>query len=90
MPADDTDWPQRAISAAGGLGEALQDALRTLSALYGHEARRKLEALRDETIDKFRNSSIPAEREMDHAKIAGPAIEAIEAAYGGVLRDLDH
>ena len=44
-------------------------------------SRPKLRAMRDELIRKFKESGIPADRELDHAKIVRPSIEAIETAF---------
>jgi hypothetical protein len=38
-------------------------------------------AVRDELIRKFKENGIPADRELDHAKIVRPSVEAIEVAF---------
>jgi hypothetical protein len=48
---------------------------------YGSNAKAKLRAIRDELIIKFKQSGVPAERELDHANIVRPIIEAIETAF---------
>lgn len=80
-----SSYQQEQISRIGGLSHALELVLRAHSLACGKQARSAIEALRDEAIDSFRNSDIPANREMEHAQIAGPAIEAIETVFNSVL-----
>ena len=68
---------QDSISRISGLQLALEMALSTLAEESGKDARAKLEALRDQAINRFKNSDIPADRELDHAAIVAPAIEVI-------------
>jgi hypothetical protein len=76
-----SDREQELLSRVMGLNAALEKSLAELSALYGSEARTKLRAMRDELIRKFKESGIPANRELDHAKIVRPSIDAIEIAF---------
>ena len=55
--------------------------------LYGKDARPKLRAMRDELIREFKESGIPADRELDHAKIVRPSIEAIETAFDDFIQE---
>jgi hypothetical protein len=80
--------PQDSISRISGLELALRITLRELAAKTGKDARATIEALRDEAIKSFKNSGIPANREMEHAKIVGPSIEVIETVFDEVLRGL--
>jgi hypothetical protein len=77
-----SDREQELLSRAAGLNAALAKCLAELETLYGSNAHTKLRAMRDDLIRKFKQSSIPANRELDHAKIVGPIIEAIETAFG--------
>jgi hypothetical protein len=76
-----SDRNQELLSRVMGLNAALEQTLSKLSALYGSEARTKLRAMRDVLIRKFKESGIPANRELDHAKVVRPSIEAIETAF---------
>ena len=85
-----TDRTQELTSRVFVLNRTLEKSLAALAELYGKEARRKLEALRNETINEFKNPNIPANREIEHARIVRPAIQAIELAFEDVLRDLSN
>jgi hypothetical protein len=63
-------------------------ALKAIAEQSGKDARTKLEALRDEAIGRFKNSDIPADREMDHAAVAGPAIEVIRIVFDAAINQL--
>jgi chemotaxis regulatin CheY-phosphate phosphatase CheZ len=76
-----SDREQDLLSRVFGLDAALKKSLEELSVLYGSEARTKLRAMRDDLIRKFKESGIPANRELDHVKIVRPTIEAIETAF---------
>jgi hypothetical protein len=52
-----------------------------LSVLYRNEAQVRLRTMRDDIIREFKESGIAPERELDHSKIGGPSIEAIETAF---------
>ena len=84
------DITQQLISRVTGLNYALELALREIAIICGKDARATLSALRKEAVDAFRNSDISPEREMEHADVAGPAIEAIEVAFDEVLGQLDN
>jgi hypothetical protein len=75
-------------SRIGALNFALEQALSQLAELYGTEARQKIEALRDDLIHRFKNSGIPADRELEHAEIVRPALEALEAVFNDMLSRL--
>jgi hypothetical protein len=75
-------------SRIGALGVALDECLARLAAFYGENARREIERMRDELIRKFKDSSIPPERELEHAKIVAPAIEVLQAMFDGALERL--
>ena len=79
---------QASISRIGGLHHTLKLALETLATEWGAEAPAKLVALRDEAVLRFKISGIPADRELEHAAVVGPAIEAIEETFATVLSDL--
>ena len=80
-----SDRNQELLSRVMGLNAALEQTLSALSTLYGSEARTKLRAMRDELIRKFKESGIPENRELDHAKVVRPSIEAIETAFEGFV-----
>jgi hypothetical protein len=44
--------------------------------------------LRDELVKHWKNSSIPANRELDHTTVTRPAIDATELAFNAVLAKL--
>jgi hypothetical protein len=88
MPTNDPDLIQDLQSRIGALRVALDECLSQLAVFYGDEAREKIETLRDELIGKFKNSRIPAEREMDHANVVRPAIEVLETMFGDALKRL--
>jgi hypothetical protein len=72
-------------SRNGALRVALEECLSQLAALYGSEAGHKIEMLRDELIGRFKNSGIPAERELDHAKVVRPAIEVLQTVFDAAI-----
>jgi hypothetical protein len=76
-----SDREQELLSRVMGLNAALEKSLAELSTLHGTEARTKLRAMRNEHIREFKESGIPANRELDHAKVIRPSIEAIETAF---------
>lgn len=69
---------QEFFEPCGGLSAALETSLTELSELQGSEVRAKFRMMRDELIRKFKESGIPANRELDHAMIVRPSIEAVE------------
>src|SRR5450759_5240501 len=70
-----------------GIGRAVADgtgdpkSVKDEGGKYSDDARTKLRAMRDELIRKFKESGIPADRELEHAKIVGPSIAAIKTAF---------
>jgi hypothetical protein len=67
---------QAFISRIGALAHALDLALGRIAEISGEKAREHIEILREQAINDFRNSDIPPEREMEHAEIVRPGIEA--------------
>jgi hypothetical protein len=88
MPPHNSDRIQELTSRVFGLHFAVQASLRALAVFYGDKADREIKLLRDKLINEFKQSGIPADREMEHAQIVGPAIDAIELAFDEFLRDL--
>ena len=86
--SDDADQIQDLMSRNGALHIALEATLARLAKLNGTIARREIEALRDDLVRRFKNSGIIPERELDHAKVAGPAIEVIETVFNSSLEKL--
>jgi hypothetical protein len=84
----DSDRTQDLMTRIGALQMALEATLAELTASHGKDARQKIETLRGDLISKFKNSSISAERELDHAKIVGPALEVLETIFDAALRKL--
>jgi hypothetical protein len=80
-----SDREQELVSRVVGLNAALQKCLAELTTLYGSDARVKLRTMRDELILKFKQSGIPANRELEHAQVVRPSIEAIETAFEGFV-----
>ncbi len=85
-----SDIVQELLSRVGGLSHALDNTLRMLAIIDPENARRNIESLRDLSINDVRNSDIPADREMDHAQIARPAIEVIEIVFNQVLGSISN
>jgi hypothetical protein len=86
MATNNPDRVQDLIARCAALSATLDICLSELVRLYGDEARVKLEAIRDELIMRFKNSSIPANREMEHVAIVRPAIEVIQEHFSEALR----
>jgi hypothetical protein len=84
-----TPETQELIVRIGALEHALALALRRIAAVSGVQAKEEIEALRDQSIDDFKNSGISAQRELEHAKIVRPAIEVLEAVFEHALRKLE-
>ena len=76
-----SDSEQEIISRGMGLDVALRYCLAELAAVYGSDAKTKLRTIRDKLVLKFEQSDIPQDRELEHAKIVGLAIDAIEASF---------
>jgi hypothetical protein len=85
---DKDETIQELTSRVGALDLALREALDRLAALYGADARREIETLRDDLVTRWKNSGIPANRELDHAKVNRPAIDATELAFNAILAKL--
>jgi hypothetical protein len=79
------DLYQDLLSRNAALAMALEECLRRLAALYGDGAHQELTSLRDELIRRLKNAGIPANRELEHAQIVGPAIKVLEDAFEDVL-----
>jgi len=86
--SDDADKIQELTGRVGALDLALRETLARLATLHGADAQQEIEALRDDLVKRWKNSAIPANRELDHAKVAGPAIDATELAFNSVLAKL--
>ena len=63
------------------------DELTDLAISSGEEPRRRIEALRDKIIHKFKQSEIAPELLMHHAEVNRSAIEAIELAFADFIAD---
>jgi hypothetical protein len=85
METDGSDRIQDLQSRLGALNIALERTLAELVELYGTEARPKIEAMRDDLIHTFKNSGIPAERELEHGRIVQPSIDVLETVFNAVL-----
>jgi hypothetical protein len=88
IATDDPDRIQDLQGRIGALHGALEGCLSQLSECYGNEARQKIETLRAELVSRFKYSGIPAEREMDHAKVVRPAIEVLQTVFDGAIERL--
>jgi chemotaxis regulatin CheY-phosphate phosphatase CheZ len=86
--AGESDRTQDLLTRIGALQMALEATLAELIVSQGKDAREKIETLRDDLISRFKNSSISAERELEHAKIVGPAIEVLDLIFNSALRKL--
>lgn len=84
---NDISRDQDAASRIYGLAFALNELVGLLRKLNPDMPVWQIEALRDDLVQKFKNSGIPAEFEMQHVEIVGPAIDAIEAAFQPIIRD---
>jgi hypothetical protein len=78
---------QELLIKNGALTWALDKCLAELAEADGREAHRKIKVLRDELIRTFKQSDIAAERELEHAKIVGPAIAILETVFNDALRN---
>lgn len=85
---DGTDRIQDLMSRFEGARRLATNALALLAELHPHDARRQIEALRDATIKELKQDGIAPEREMDYAKIVGPALEVVEMIVEQSLRDI--
>jgi hypothetical protein len=56
---------------------ALDLALRRIVESSGDEAGAALEGVRDRAINLFKNADVPPEADLNHVKIAGPAIDVL-------------
>jgi hypothetical protein len=83
-----TDRVQELVVRVSALSMALDRCLAALAVEYGYEARRKIELLRDDLIQRFKESGIPPDRELEHAKIVGPAIDVLHTIFDDALRNL--
>ena len=83
---NDADRVQDLQSRIGALAKALDVCLDALIILWGEDAAEQIELLRDQLIKTFKTTGIPAERELDHAKVVGPAIEVLEEVFNDALR----
>lgn len=85
----DQDQVQDLLSRVGGLEMALEMALKTLAASKGSEARATIALLRDELVDLFKSAGVPADKDLDIVRLAGPAIDAIEVVFNAVINGID-
>ena len=85
MPRNALDRSQELTVRVSALHSLTQECLTELASLYGDDAERKLRLLRNKLVRKYKQSDIPADREMQHAQIVGPAISAIELAFEDFL-----
>jgi hypothetical protein len=83
MPTNDR--VQDLLSRNGALKIALEECLAGLAVLYGSEAHTEIKSLREDLIRKFKSADISPEREMEHAKMVGPAIEVLEVMFDDAL-----
>jgi hypothetical protein len=88
MATNDPDRTQDLQTRNGALRVALEECLSQLSVFYGSEARQKIEALRDELVSRFKSADVPAERDMEHAKLVRPAIEVLQTVFDGAIDQL--
>ena len=88
MTAQGADRIQDLLSRNGALRIALEKCISEFASVSGKDARHKIETLRDELIARFKNASVTAEREMDLAKIVGPAIEVLQIIFDDALSKL--
>jgi hypothetical protein len=72
-----------------GLHWALTETLKRLAPFYGENANREIDALCKKLVDDLKNSDIPAEFEMDHAKMVRPVIDVVTGAFTNALRDIN-
>lgn len=85
---DSADRIQDLTSRIGALHIALSETLARLKIFYGPNARSEIEALREDLINRLKNSNIPADHELEHAKVVRPAIDALETIFDAALADL--
>jgi hypothetical protein len=90
MADSEADRIQEFQSRIGGLRVALDACLSALAVQYGVDAHAKIVALRDGLITRLKESDISPQRELEHAKIVGPAIEVIRTIFDDALQQLSN
>jgi hypothetical protein len=90
MAASEADRIQECQSRIGALRVALDACLSALAAQYGVDAHAKIAALRDELITGLKESDISPQRELEPAKIVGPAIEVSQTIFDDALQQLSN
>ncbi len=82
------DQYQELIGRHAGAEAVAIEALRLITESVPGKAHELLIEMRTALSDKFRNSDIVPEREMEHAAIVRPVLEEIERLLGGAINDL--
>jgi hypothetical protein len=85
---EDPQSSQDLITISGALAYALNISLRSVAELSGPYARDNIELLRDQVIDAFKNAEVPAERDLDQAKIVRPALRVLNKVFDDVLDEI--
>jgi hypothetical protein len=85
---DSADRIQGLTSRVGALHIAPNETLARLKILYGPNARSEIEAVREDVINLFKNSGIPPDRELEHAKVVRPAIDVLDTIFDSALAGL--
>jgi len=81
----DSDRIQDLTSRLFAAKAVADEALEALAKEYGEDATSKLREMQAHLLNRFKNSGIPAERELEHAKIVGPSLDIINIIFAGVL-----
>jgi hypothetical protein len=85
---EDPQSSQDLVTISGALAYALNISLRSVAELSGPYARDNIELLRDQVIDAFKNAEVPAERDLDQAKIVRPALRVLNKVFDDVLDEI--
>jgi hypothetical protein len=85
---EDPQSSQDLVTISGALAYALSISLRSVAELSGPYARDNIELLRDQVIDAFKNAEVPAERDLDQAKIVRPALRVLNKVFDDVLDEI--
>jgi hypothetical protein len=85
---EDPKSSQDLITISGTLAYALNISLHSVAQLSGPYARDNVEILRDQVLNAFKNAEVPAERDLDQAKIVGPALRVLNKVFDDILDEI--
>lgn len=83
----DVNKEQDATSRIYGLAFALKEVCFLMKRMNPDMPVGQIKALRDHLIEEFKKADLPENFHLQHAEVVRPATEAIEAAFGPIIRD---